>query len=320
MKLMKLKAKQRLFAGIGVVALCVLAGSAILYLRHRARMNIPLPAIMNIPSVMPVAVPLPQNSTQGQLPVIPLPVVPLPSIPDNRPKIAILIDDMGVNRHNSEAMMELDSAVSLSFLPYADNLLDQVDKASDKGHEIWLHLPMEPVGKADPGPNALKVDMSPETLRQTLMINLDSFSGYVGVNNHMGSRLTADASAMEIVMPELAHTGLLFLDSLTTGKSVARRLAQENGIPFHARDVFIDHEETAESAQGALAHLENLARKNGTGIAIGHPKAETISALAAWIPTLGEKGLVLVPLSRLYSSPEVSSSGAADGNTRSSVR
>lgn len=322
MKRMTISRKQKLAAGIAFASLlaAALAGWGI----HHGHTTKPASILTSPPilAVQPITV-KPSGPQPDDVDVVDVPQDVLPpvavQVPDARPKIAVLIDDMGVNRRNSDSMADLPAALSLSFLPYADNLQAQVDAAREKGHEIWLHLPMQPLGTADPGPNALMDDMSPETLLGTLETNLDSFTGYVGVNNHMGSRLTSDEAAMAVIMPALETRHILFLDSLTTAKSVARQFALDNGIPFHARDVFIDHEETAEAAHGALEHLEALARKRGSAIAIGHPKVETIAALAQWIPTLEEKGFVLVPLSRLYSSPE-SSSEDTGGKTRSTVR
>jgi hypothetical protein len=151
----------------------------------------------------------------------------------------------------------------------------------------------------DPGPNALLVDLAIDELQRRIDWNLSQFDGYVGINNHMGSRFTANAGALAEVMVELRRRGLLFLDSRTGGNSLAVTAAHEHGVPVVARDVFIDHVQTPEAVRAALEEIERVARRNGHAIAIGHPRDITIEALAEWLPQLETRGLRLVPVSAL---------------------
>ena len=109
---------------------------------------------------------------------------------NSRPLVAIVIDDVGIDRPRSKRAWELPGPLTMSFLPYAKDLREQARAARARGHELMLHLPMEPTGRADPGPNALLVSLSDAELKQRTLAALDSFDGYVGVNNHMGSRFT----------------------------------------------------------------------------------------------------------------------------------
>lgn len=102
---------------------------------------------------------------------------------------------------------------------------------------------------------------------------------------------------MTIVMDELKKRGLLFLDSVTTGSSQGAVLAQQEGLPWAGRDVFLDNEIDEAAIQAQLMKVERIARKKGLVIAIGHPHGATYRALKAWIPTLEAKGFVLVPVS-----------------------
>ncbi|MCW5731986.1 MAG: divergent polysaccharide deacetylase family protein [Alphaproteobacteria bacterium] len=217
---------------------------------------------------------------------------------NGRPMIALVIDDMGMDRRRSRRAVQLPAQVTLAYLPYADEVAQQVEQARKAGHEILVHLPMEASDRgAYPGPNALMVDLEPgETLRR-LRWNLDRLSGYVGVNNHMGSRFTAHAPGMEMVLAELKARGLLFLDSRTSSESLAGRMARHMALPSASRDVFLDHIETAENVAGQLQLVEDLARRQGRVIAIGHPHDATLDQLERWLPTLGSKGLILAPLS-----------------------
>jgi polysaccharide deacetylase 2 family uncharacterized protein YibQ len=160
-----------------------------------------------------------------------------------------------------------------------------------------LHLPMEPGGRADPGPNALLVTLSDRELKHRVTTALDSFDGYVGVNNHMGSRFTAYRPGMEAVLRQFKERGLLFLDSRTTPSSVGDQVAQEVGVPSVARNVFLDDDESIDAVRRKLAETEGVAQRQGFAVAIGHPHEATILALAEWLPAVAAKGFALAPLS-----------------------
>jgi polysaccharide deacetylase 2 family uncharacterized protein YibQ len=217
--------------------------------------------------------------------------------PGGKPLIAIVIDDVGLDRPNSRRAWELPGPLTMSFLPYARDLREQAKAARAHGNELMLHLPMEPGGRADPGPNALLVSLGDGELKQRLTTALDSFDGYVGVNNHMGSRFTAFKPSMDTVLRQLKARGLLFLDSRTTPQSVGDQLAQELGVPSVARNVFLDDDESLDAVRRKLAETEAVARRQGFVVAIGHPHAATVQALAEWLPTVAGKGYVLAPLS-----------------------
>ena len=126
---------------------------------------------------------------------------------------------------------------------------------------------------------------------------LAAFDGYVGLNNHMGSRFTMDRAAMAPILAELHRRGLLFLDSVTIPSTVGSELAASINLPHTQRNVFLDNEVTAAAVHAGLMRLEQLARQTGAAVAIGHPHDVTLDAVAAWLPTLAAKGLVLAPIS-----------------------
>lgn len=212
------------------------------------------------------------------------------------PRIVIVIDDMGVDRHRSDKVAALPGPLTLAWLPYARDLPQQTEKARAHGHELIVHMPMEPTGKEDPGPGALLTRLDEATLRQRLATNLSAFQGFVGINNHMGSRFTTDQAGMAVVMAELGARGLMFLDSRTTANTASGPLSRHYQVPMLSRDVFLDHVMTAQGVAASLAKVEQIARKNGVAIAIGHPHDVTIAALTQWLPTLQAKGFQLVPL------------------------
>lgn len=219
-------------------------------------------------------------------------------------RIAIIIDDLGMDVKHSKQVIDLPAPVTLAFLPYAPRTRELAKAGKAKGHHLIIHTPMEAMdGKLNIGPGGLKAAMSGEEMDAAFAVMLGSFEGYEGINNHMGSRLTQDKAAMDRVMKVLAAKRLYFVDSKTIQTSVAADEAREDGVPYAERDVFLDHVETPEFVRGALAQAEVVAKRKGSAIAIGHPKTVTIEALKEWIPTLKEKGIELVPVRELLVRP-----------------
>ena len=212
------------------------------------------------------------------------------------PKIAIVIDDVGIDLHGSELAIRLPAAVSLSFLPYATQLRAETQEARDHGHELLLHMPMEPVGSQDPGPGALLTELPMADLRQRFETALASFTGFDGVNNHMGSKFTAWPDGMAMVMDELKQRGLFYFDSRTSAQSVGAAAARQAHLPTVSRDVFLDDEQSPVAIKTQLAAVETIARRKGSAVAIGHPHATTMAVLPGWIEQARRDGFVFVPL------------------------
>lgn len=219
--------------------------------------------------------------------------------PPGRKMIAVVIDDMGVDRARSDRAAALPGPLTLAFLPYARGFEAQMAEARARGHEILVHLPMQPLGAANPGPDALTVGLTDAEIRRRLAAALDRAALAVGINNHMGSRFTGDLDAMQPVMAELKARGLLFLDSLTTPTSVGPQLAREMAVPYAARDVFLDNDATPAAVRARLAETEAIAQRHGYAVAIGHPHDGTLEALAPWLQEMRGHGLVLVPISAI---------------------
>jgi uncharacterized protein len=230
------------------------------------------------------------------------------------PHIAIVIDDLGLDRRRTERTIALPAPLTLSFLGYANDLPQLAEEGHRSGHELLVHVPMEPISRSeDMGPNGLAVGLGEDEVLRRLRWNLARFEGYVGINNHMGSRFTASAESMAPVMAELKARGLLFLDSRTIGRSAGIELARHYGVPHAARDVFLDNEANAPAIAAQLAEVEAIARKNGSAVAIGHPHDATIAELARWIEQLPKKGFILVPLSTIVREHWHAETAAASG-------
>ena len=216
-------------------------------------------------------------------------------------KIAIVLDDMGVNGPLSTvAIQKLPPSITLSFLSYGRATSHQAQLARMKGHEIMIHLPMEPESTADPGPNAILADMPADVVQKQTTIHLDALKNLaVGVNNHMGSKATQQLDIMHSVLNAVAREKLFFLDSITTSRPASRRLTQTYDIPILERDVFIDHYIDEGQVAHYLNKLEQVAAREGTAIGIGHPHPETVNALLKWLPTLEARGFKVVPITQV---------------------
>jgi len=273
----------------------------------------PAPKPVPAPEPVPEPAPKPEASaapeTKPEHVPAPAPVVPakiaaaMPKPAARKPKIAIVLDDLGLDKPRTARAIKLPGPLSLSFMSYASGLDKQTLSARAGGHELWLHIPMEPGSPdVDPGPNVLLTGLPESELLNSLEWNLGQFKGYVGVNNHMGSRFTADLPGVTVVMKEMKKRGLLFLDSVTSAKSVARKAARELGVPFRSRHIFLDHQDDAKKINFRLGEVERLARKTGLAIAIGHPREKTLLALKSWLDGIEAKGFQLIPLSMAFKS------------------
>ncbi|HEX6959489.1 MAG TPA: divergent polysaccharide deacetylase family protein [Ferrovibrio sp.] len=214
------------------------------------------------------------------------------------PFVAILIDDAGLNHKATARALALPGPITLSFMTYANDLAAQTRAARSAGHELMLHLPMEPLDLKhnDPGPNALLVKLDASEIKRRLNWGLDRFEGYVGVNNHMGSRFTRDHERMTEVMAALRNRQVFWLDSLSGPGSVAAEEARKAGLDTVERDLFLDDPRSPGIAY-ELSAMERIARARGDVIAIGHPHPSTLAALEKWTATAKERGFSLVPVS-----------------------
>jgi len=219
------------------------------------------------------------------------------------PVAAIIIDDMGYDFRIDSAFLEIEAPLSFAFLPSAPHTRELALRAHEYGKDILVHLPMEPMKKEiDPGPGALYLDMNFNTMLRTVRRAIKSVPGASGVNNHMGSRFTADRRAMEVVLNELKRHGLFYIDSRTTEHTVGFSTARALGIPSAERTVFLDHDHRRNAIKRGLDQLVWMSEKRGSALAIGHPLPETLSVLYDALPVLRKK-VRLVPVSKMLSSP-----------------
>lgn len=286
---------KRTFAGLLVLIILVVAAGVIThYLILRKQ---PVQPVGIHPAVWP-----PQFEIYPEEELVPLKpaLKPFPGLPAKLPKVAIIIDDIGYDRKIADKFLQLNADLTFSLLPHTPSQKSFARKVSKKGLEIMLHLPMEPYEypQVDPGPGALLTSMSPDELISQLKKNLDAVPGIIGVNNHMGSKMTTVSSQIYQIFTVLKERELFFIDSRTTFNSICKPSARLFQIPFAQRNVFIDHIVDPDFIRRQLNHLIQIAYNRGEAVGIAHPHIETYTVLRAMLPDL-QKKVQIVPASQI---------------------
>jgi polysaccharide deacetylase 2 family uncharacterized protein YibQ len=221
------------------------------------------------------------------------------------PQLAIIVDDLGHDRASADALLALPFPLTISVIPHLPFSTEVADAVYRRGDQVILHMPMqseaegEPSEGVTPEPIELRVGMNPEQVESDLRAMLATVPHAVGVNNHQGSRATADPALMAALMPDLRECGLFFIDSRTTAATVAYATAERSGVRAASRKVFLDDVATREAVLAQLDLAARDALRDGSAIAIGHPHPETIAALAEGLPRLEARGIRLVFASAL---------------------
>lgn len=227
---------------------------------------------------------------------------PLGPAPATKPagRIAILVGGLGISQSStSEAIARLPGPVSLAFAPYGAELEKTVQRARNEGHEVFLQVPMEPFDYPDndPGPHTLLTGAKGTDNLDRLQWVLGRFSGYVGIVNFLGGRLTADDGALTPLLRELAGRGLMVVDDGSSPRSLLASAASRAQIPALKADLALDAVPRAETIDKELARLETLARDQGAAVAVASALPVTVERISRWARTLEAKNLVIVPVS-----------------------
>lgn len=235
-----------------------------------------------------------------------------PLLPSGSGRVAIIVDDVGYDTDEMKDFAALDYPLTFSILPGVPGSRELARECAASGFQVMLHLPMEPLNsRLNPGPGCIMVDMTDEQIAALVEEHVADVPQAVGVNNHMGSRATADARVMRAVLSVLRRRGLFFVDSLTTGSSVAPEVAAELGVPYAARSVFLDTSFSPEpadaakffdSAQERMRQLGGLAQRRGAAIGICHYHSQTARMLGYLLPELKRAGVEVVSVSQLVGS------------------
>jgi uncharacterized protein len=221
-------------------------------------------------------------------------------VPPNGPKLALIIDDCGQWLPTERGFVALDIPITLSVLPFVHGTAEIAQDAHAAGKGVMLHLPMETLSGVYPGPGEITTEMTDAQVQAQMRADLAQVPLAQGVNNHEGSKASADERVMRDVMLAMSeHGDLFFIDSRTTAATVAARQAEAAGIPSASRNVFIDNKETVDYTETQLRQAAAIAQRDGSAIAIGHPRPTTLEAVRAMIPQLEAQGITFVLAGRL---------------------
>lgn len=216
-------------------------------------------------------------------------------------KLAVIVDDCGYDLKNLRALLNTGLPFSYAIIPYKNFSSDALEAIKSKGRTAMLHLPMEPMDAAQMSEGANTVRVSMTAAQKTAMVRkmLASLQGVSGVNNHQGSKATADEATMRTVLQELKKQKLFFVDSRTNSKSVARDTAKKLGVPTARNDIFLDNSSNPENIRRQIYKACEMAEKNGSAIAICHVRPGTVKAWQQYGNEIRETGIRLVPVTEL---------------------
>lgn len=213
--------------------------------------------------------------------------------------VSIVLDDWGYNTSALDELTELSHSVTVAILPELPYSQTVANAAIQAGHEVILHMPMEPVSRQNMEALTLLTEMDASTLRTNLQVALSSVPHVRGVSNHTGSAFTAHAEGMSIVLNEIAASGLYFFDSMVTAETVGYQIAEDINLPTAKRDIFIDNVREAEAITGQLEQLADLAVRSGSAVGIGHDEEITLRAIQDIIPEWERQGIEMIALGDL---------------------
>lgn len=244
------------------------------------------PPVTAQPTSTPAAVPLVPPSSASPSPA--------GSANGNGPELALIVDDCGQWIATERGFVALEIPLTMSVLPDVPYTKVISAEASDAGKGVMLHLPMETLSGLNPGPGKVTTEMSDSQIVTQVQDDLADVPLARGVNNHEGSKASADERVMRAVIGVLADRGLFFIDSRTNPASVGEQTARALGVPTAARDVFLDNRADVAYSEAQLSQAAAIAQRTGSAIAIGHPRPTTLAAVKEMIPKLQTLGIRFV--------------------------
>jgi hypothetical protein len=298
-----------------IVVLCVGAIAAGWYLNrprqhankpfHRVAIHAPTPVPdLATETPMPVESPTPLTAPT-QTPALAPSVAPAVPGESSGPRLALIVDDCGQWIDTERAFIALGVPITMSVLPDVRYTGTIAREASNAGMGVMLHLPMETLSGMNPGPGKITTEMSDDEIAAQVEADLAQVPLAKGVNNHEGSKASADERVMHDVAGVLAkHGDLFFIDSRTNAASVGEEQARAEGIPSAGRDVFLDNQATVAYTEGQLREAIAIAKRTGSAIAIGHPRPTTLEAVRDMIPEFAAQGIHLVLAQELVTPSE----------------
>lgn len=223
-----------------------------------------------------------------------------PAAPAGRGEMALIIDDFGYNSGPIEAFAAINKPLTFAVIPYHQYSNQAAARGLSSGHQVILHLPMEPLSAASQSESAtITVNMSDEEIQAMTVRAIQAVPGIIGVNNHQGSRATADKRVMQAVLSVLKSNNLFFIDSHTNSQSIGMSTARQMGVRTAINDLFIDNDNDVAAIKSKLRTACNMAVRDGSVIVIGHARMNTAAAVREMIPEIEAAGIRLVFVSEM---------------------
>lgn len=216
-------------------------------------------------------------------------------------KLAVIVDDCGYDMSSVRTLLNTGLPLNFAVLPYKPYSSDVLEMIKSDGRVAMLHLPMEPVDRSamSEGSSTICTDMSKDKILELTRKAINSLPGVSGVNNHQGSKATADSATMTTVLQELRNQDLFFVDSRTSSKSIARDKAVAMGVPTARNDIFLDNSSDVQAIRKQIYKAMDIAEKNGSAIAICHARPNTAKAWSMYAEEIKNTGIELVPITDL---------------------
>ena len=214
--------------------------------------------------------------------------------------LIFVFDDAGHNMTQLQPFLELPFPITVAVLPGLDYSAEAAQKARNSGKEVILHQPMQAKNRSvDPGPCAIKPDMTADEVYDLVRQNIASLGPVSGINNHEGSLITENENLLGAVMDVCRAEQLYFLDSRTTSSSVAKKVAAQRSLPIWERTVFLDNTQNKKDIETAVKLGMELASKNGSAIMIGHVWTSSLpSILIDLYPEMIMQGFTISTISK----------------------
>jgi polysaccharide deacetylase 2 family uncharacterized protein YibQ len=222
---------------------------------------------------------------------------PPPTAAPQKAYLSLIIDDLGQNLPRDRRVLALPGPVTTAIMPDTPHAAEFAREAHRAGKIVILHMPMDPAT----GPFAWHPDLPIDELEKRLNAAFKAVPYTAGINNHMGSRMTAQPAAMAWLMADLQQRHKFFVDSRTSAQTVAAAQAQKIGLASVSRDVFLDDERTEAAIYTQLQTAINLARKQGSAVMIGHPYPQTLAVLERELPKLKAQGIDWIDIKLMIS-------------------
>ena len=216
-------------------------------------------------------------------------------------KIAIIVDDCGADMTTVRTLLNTGLPFSYAILPEKEFSSDVLEMVKSRGKVPMLHLPMEPLSRSamSEGSRTIMTGKSSPSQQALLRKHLNSLPGVIGVNNHQGSKATADKATMKAVLQVLKNEKIFFVDSRTNSASIARDMAKQMGVATARNDIFLDNSSNVEDIRKQIYKAFAMAEKNGSAIAICHARPNTAKCWQMYADEFKKSGITFVPVNKL---------------------